>query len=232
MRFDARFGRAEAGSLWLLTGQKKGAFVGSDVTLHGMSEPLRLFVSATNDLDDQRAVIGRALARLPVQLGMEIRRTPATGASWETMHELVANVDRFYFLLGEDITAPAGAEWQLAWMLERRILPLRHLQPSETQRLTPAGEEFLRVATVPWQWFATSADLVRIVSLDAIELLLHPANRFGLKITELEALRGYAAQIARTPLLVRHDPGGAEGGGVLLDDGRREPLLGVALDEP
>ena len=57
------------------------------------------------------------------------------------------------------------------------------------------------------------------------------ANRYGLKVTELEALRGYAAQIAQSALAVRSDAGGAEGGGVLLDDGRREPLLGVALDE-
>ena len=201
------------------------------VTLHRMTEPLRVFVSATLDLDDRRAVIGRALARLPVQLGMEIRRTPATGASWETMHELVANVDRVYFLLGEDITAPAGAEWRLAWMLERRVLPLRHRRRAEVQRLTPAGERFLREAPIPWQWFSSGADLARIVSLDAIEILLHPTNRYGLKVTELEALRGYAAQIAQSALAVRSDAGGAEGGGVLLDDGRREPLLGVALDK-
>ena len=127
-----------------------------------MAELLRLFVSATQDLDAERAAIGRALADLPLQIGMEIRRTPAAGAALETMHELIANVDRFYFLVGQDITAPAGAEWLLAWKLERPVLPLRRRQG--------------------------------------------------------------AAQPAR-------DPGGAEGGGVLLDMGHREPLLGVALDE-
>lgn len=210
------------------------------VTLESMSEPLRLFVSATLDLEGERAVIGRALAKLPVQLGMEIRRTPASGASWETMHELVANVDRVYFLLGEDITAPAGAEWRLAWSLERRVLPLRYRKPGETQRVTPAGEEFLREISfwggaVKWLWFSSSAELARIVTLDAIELLLHPANRYGLKVLELEALRVHAEQIRRAPLLVHQEAGGqdtgAGGGGVLLDDGRREPLLGVPLDE-
>lgn len=196
-----------------------------------MTEPLRLFVSATLDLDGERAVIGRALARIPVQVGMEIRRTPATGASWETMHELVAHVDRVYFLLGEDITAPAGAEWRLAWMLERKVLPLRYRQPREVQRTTPAAEHFLRETPVQWLWFSSSAELARIVTLDAIDLLLHPSNRYGLKVTELETLRGYATQINQTPLKVRRDPGGAEGGGILLDDGRREPLLGVPLDE-
>lgn len=205
-----------------------------------MTEPLRLFVSATLDLEGERAVIGRALAKLPVQLGMEIRRTPASGASWETMHELVANVDRVYFLLGEDITAPAGAEWRLAWSLERSILPLRRRTAGETQRVTPAGEQFLREqllwgTAIQWRWFGDSAELARIVSLDAIDLLLHPANRYGLTVTELEALRGHAGQIRRTPLVVHKESGGqdfgAGGGGVLLDDGRREPLLGIPLDE-
>jgi hypothetical protein len=55
-----------------------------------MAETLRLFVSATNDLDAERAVIGRAVAQLPVQIGIEIRRTPVRGADYETIHELVA----------------------------------------------------------------------------------------------------------------------------------------------
>lgn len=196
-----------------------------------MAEPLRLFVSATQDLDGERAVIGRALARLPVQAGMEIRRTPATGASWETMHELVSGVQRVYFLLGDDLSAPAGAEWVLAWQLERAVLPLRWKRPGAPTHLTPAAEDFLRRAPMQWRTVGSSSELARIVSLDVIELLLHPENRFGLTVTELGALRGYAEEIKRAPIHVLADPGGAEGGGVLLDDGRREPLLGVALDE-
>lgn len=196
-----------------------------------MAEPLRLFVSATQDLESERAVIGRALARVPVQAGVEIRRTPATGASWETMHELVANVQRVYFLLGEDLSAPAGAEWVLAWQLERSVLPLRWKRPGAPTHLTPAADDFLSRSLVQWRPVASSSELARIISLDVIELLLHPQNRFGLTVTELGALRSYADEIKRAPIHVRADPGGAEGGGVLLDDGRREPLLGVALDE-
>ncbi len=74
-----------------------------------MAEKLRIFVSATHDLEAARGVIGRAVADLPVEIGVEIRRTPVAGAPYDDIFELVANVDRFYFLLGRDIPAPAGA---------------------------------------------------------------------------------------------------------------------------
>lgn len=195
-----------------------------------MAEPLRIFVSATHDLEAERAVIGRALARLPVQLGVEIRRTPAAGASIETMHELVANVDRFYFLMGQDITAPAGAEWHLAVQLERSIFALRHRTPQGVPT-TPAAEQFLRGIPIEWHWFLSSARLARLVTLDVARLLHHPANRYGLTLLELETLPRYIEQLQQSILHVDDEPGGAQGGGVLLDDGRREPLLGVPLDE-
>jgi hypothetical protein len=193
-----------------------------------MAELLRLFVSATHDLDAERAAIGRALADLPVQIGVEIRRTPAAGASLETMHELIANVDRFYFLLGEDITAPAGAEWFLAWKLERSVLALRR-----GSRHTPAALEFLRGAPVEWKPFADAAEAARLVAFDVIRLLHHPANRYGLSVAEFEWLAAHGALLRRAQAAPQPapDPGGAEGGGILLDMGHREPLQGVALDE-
>ncbi len=80
-----------------------------------MAEILRIFVSATSEFESERAVIGRALADLPIEIGAEIRRTPVNGATYDDIFEMIANVDRVYFLLGQDITAPSGAEWHLAW---------------------------------------------------------------------------------------------------------------------
>ena len=69
-------------------------------------------------------MIGRAVADLPMQIGVEIRRTPTQGAAYDDIFELIANVDRAYFMLGRDITAPAGTEWYLGWKLERSIMPM------------------------------------------------------------------------------------------------------------
>ena len=186
-----------------------------------MAEKLRLFVSATHDLETARAVIGRAVADLPVEIGVEIRRTPVTGAAYDDIFELVANVDRFYFLLGRDITAPAGAEWYLAWKLERSVMPLAaHVQRS------PAAQEFARAALIKWQPFRTEVDLLRLVTLDLARILQHPTNRYGLTVSELELLNLHVQRIQRhaSPSGAPSEPGGAEGGGVLLDSTHRDEL--------
>ena len=191
-----------------------------------MPETLRLFVSATKDLEAERAVIGTAIAQLPVQIGIEIRRTPTEGAPYEDIYELIANCDRVYFLMGKDITAPAGAEWFIAWKLERSILPLR-----VAGLPTPAGQDFLRMLPRGWQPFRNSTELARLVTLDLIDLLNHPTNRYGLTLTELELLSTHRRRLHQIATPKRDELGGAEGGGVLLDLGHREPLDGVALDE-
>ncbi len=188
-----------------------------------MAEPLRLFVSATRDLEPQRAVIGRALADLPVKVTIEIRRTPARGADYATIFDLIANCDRMYFLLGQDITAPAGTEWDIARELGVPIVRLRRSGP-----LTPAAQTFLHLAGEPWQIFRSDEDLARLVTLDVIDTLLHPQNRYGLTVTEMERLHAYREHF-RPERVARGEPGGAEGGGVLLDDLRREPLTGVLV---
>lgn len=177
-----------------------------------MAEKLRIFVSATNDLEAARAVIGRAVAELPVQIGIEIRRTPAQGAAYDDIFELIANVDRVYFLLGRDITAPAGTEWYLSWKLERSIFPLRAVVPR-----TPAAQEFARSYLGEWTPFRSRLELTRLVTVDLARILQHPTNRYGLSVTDLELLQLHLARVLQHAPDLRGDPGGAEGGGVLLD---------------
>ncbi|MCX7853434.1 MAG: hypothetical protein N2383_11685 [Caldilineales bacterium] len=160
-----------------------------------MSEKLRIFVSATADLEAERGIIARALADLPLRVGAEIRRYPPAGVSYETLFELISNVDRVYFLLGQDITAPSGTEWDLAMELERPVLALR-----AARRLTPAAQQFLRlafhrVAPTEWKVFQSDAELARIVTLDLIELFLHPGNRYGLSVEEVVRLEQQRRQL-------------------------------------
>ncbi len=182
-----------------------------------MAQLLRIFVSATTDLESYRDVVGRTLAELPVQVGAEIRRSAPQGTSYETLFELISNVDRVYFLMGSDITAPAGVEWELAMRLQRSLLPIRH--PAQ---LTPAGQHFLRNArsqTIPTDWYAfrTSAELARIVALDLIDILLHPSNRYGISLMEIEQLAARQRALSDLPAIDPTFAGGAEGGGIILD---------------
>ncbi len=201
-----------------------------------MAEKLRIFVSATKDLEQERALVGRTLAELPVQVGAEIRRTPAEGVDYDTLFELISNVDRIYFLLGRDITAPFGAEWQLAIRLERTIIPYK-LDGMRTQ----AGREFLRIAHAPWKPFQNSRQLGQQIGLDLIDTLLHPENRYGLQLMEVEGLqqsrqklrRGLESSVSQSQSGVRGVgvPGGAEGGGVILDPAEAQSLIAEDLDE-
>ncbi len=181
-----------------------------------MAETLRIFVSATQDLEEERAVIGQALADLPVDVPAEIRRSPPEGLPYMDLFERIANVDRVYFLLGRDITAPAGAEWDLAVQLERSIMALRTPGPR-----TPAGEAFLQGTPVLWKVFHSRDDLARLVTLDLLEILLHPRNRYGLHPDEVLALEALRRSLQERSVRARAEAGGAEGGGVLL--GRPTP---------
>ena len=82
-----------------------------------------------------------------------------------------------------------------------------------------------------WGAFTTPEELARIVTLDLIRILHHPTNRYGLSVTELELLNQHTQRLNGLGRGGLPEPGGAEGGGVLLDFGHREPVQGVALDE-
>lgn len=200
-----------------------------------MAEKLRIFVSATKDLEQERALVGRILAELPVLVGAEIRRSPAEGVDYDTLFELISNVDRIYCLLGRDITAPFGAEWQLAIRLERTIVPYK-IQGMRTQ----AGREFLRIAHAPWKTFQDSTHLGRQIGLDLVDTLLHPENRYGLNLVEVEGLRksrqdlvqglGRLISSPQTRASEAGEAGGAEGGGVILDPAEAQALIAEELE--
>ena len=177
-----------------------------------MADTLRIFVGATNDLEAERAAIGRSVAELPVKIGIEIRRTPPLLPTWEEIAARLEDVDRVYFLMGNDITAPAGLEWHLAWHMERSVLPLRH-----SPHPTPAANEFFRLSPVPWRDFSTQAELARLVSLDLARMLQEPDNRFGLTVMDLERLALYLRRLEKKPVEAMSAGGGAEGSAVLID---------------
>lgn len=184
-----------------------------------MAEKLRIYVAATADLEPYRSVISHVLAHLPVQIGAEIRRCPPQGASYDDLFEFISNVDRFYFLLGKDITAPAGTEWDLATQLQRTIIPFRRRNP-----ITPSGFLFLTQAILQipfanWRFFETGAELARKAALEFIATLLHPENRYGLTSAEVLLLeqRRRAIDAGLWPRPEDLPTSVIEEGGVILD---------------
>ncbi len=188
-----------------------------------MAETLRLFVSATADLEAERSIVATTLASLPAHNKVEIRRTPVRGDTYDNIFENIANCDRVFFLMGQDITAPAGQEWYLALDLERHIIPLRKEGP-----MTPAGRSFLHGTThLPWQVFRTAGGLEQIVGTQLVRILLHPRNRYGLTWNERALLQAHRFAGTEAESI---EPGGAEGGGILLDERDPDTVIGAVLD--
>lgn len=182
-----------------------------------MSDVLRIFVGATADREAERAVIGRSVAELPIKIGIEIRRTPPLLPTIDEIVKEMDGADRVYFLMGNDITAPAGLEWRLAWQLQRSVLPLRH-----SPRPTLAALEFFRLTPVAWQEFRSQAELARLISLDLARLLQAADNRFGLSVADLERIARYVRRLEAKVVEPVRDPGGAEGAAVLIDTAHRQ----------
>lgn len=181
-----------------------------------MPSPLRLFVSATPDLEPEREAIGQVVAALPISLGWEIGRTPRRGEPLQPSIAAVADCHLYLFLLGQDIAAPAGVEWDVARRSGRK--PLAFLK--DVLR-TPAAQVFVREAEAPWSLFASARQLSEMVHAALVERLLAEALSYGLSIVEVEALAALrhanaGAREAIGPPAVAIPDGGAGGGGVIL----------------
>ena len=192
-----------------------------------MAGRVHLFVSATPDLEPEREIVGQAVAKLPVSIGWEIKRTPRRGEPLQPALEAVAACDVYLFLLGQDITAPAGVEWDIARRSGKE--PLAFLKDVLH---TPAAQVFIREAGVTWVRFASDEELMNLIQTALAERLLERELEYGLSVVEHEALsallqrreeeegkEGPPAEVS--PIEGR--PGGAAGGGVILGPGDLPP---------
>ena len=159
-----------------------------------MRRPVRLYVSASADLEAERDLVGRLVAGLPVTLGWEIGRAPLAGHEQDevTVHVAPHDCDLYIFMLGRDITAPAGIEWDAAHEVQHPILALL-----KNVLRTPAGLVFQRLGIGQWIRYNTRTEFERIVRAWLVRCLLDGQDRFGLVLTEVEALIVLASRLAR-----------------------------------
>ena len=183
---------------------------------HSIDRPIHLFVSGTPDLEPEREIIGQTVARLPVSLGWDIARTPRQGEPLQPALDAVAASDIYLFLLGRDIAAPAGVEWDLALRSGKRPLALM-----KDALRTPAALAFVRETRDRWTLFTDDRELTEIVQAALVQHLLEGALQHGISIVEYEALAalaegGAAAGGVSEQRLEQLQASGAGGGGVIL----------------
>jgi hypothetical protein len=199
-----------------------------------MASRVWLFVTAAPDLQPEREAIGKAIAQLPVSLGWEIKRTPHQGEPLAPALEAVVDCDFYVFLLGTDVTAPVGVEWDAA--LEAGRTPLTFLKDVPH---TPAAQAFVRFAErsgVRWTPFGDPQELGVLAQHTLARRILDRAEAYGLSPIEWETLsalleKQHQEKMGRGPGERAQEPRGAGGGGVILAPGRDLPPGGVLVEE-
>ncbi|MFQ5343225.1 MAG: hypothetical protein ACE5F6_16925 [Anaerolineae bacterium] len=187
--------------------------------------PTTIYISAAPGLAAERDALARTIAELPVTLAWRIFQTPAATETLD--REAVQTADLHLLVMGADIRAPVGLEWDNARRAGRPSVAF--LKQSVVR--TPAGQVFVNQAGVEWHRFIDAADLGRQVQRLLAGHLLRHATHYALTLTEveqLEALRAIEAGQEAEELAAGE---GADSSAVILSRERFVPREGVIVDD-
>jgi hypothetical protein len=193
-----------------------------------MVDEVILYISAAQDLQYERDLIGRAVTEVPVSLGWRVEQTPHGEKPPDL--EAVAHADIHLLLLGSDIRAPVGLELLAARRSGRRPV---FLMKKETMH-TPAAEVFRREISKreTWQTFKGISEL-RYQVLDLLaEHLLDQAPRYALRPAEYENLKSWHEELEKARKKpVEETRGGAGESGIIISTERYIPSEGVLIEK-
>lgn len=178
-----------------------------------MPRPFHLFASNSPDLAAEREALGRAVAELPVAVAWEIRHTPRTGAGVKEALAFIDTCDLYLMVLGADLHAPMGLEWQRA---QAALRPTRAFASGGLH--SPSAQAMLRRREIGWTWFETPREVEGHVMRLLARLLLDQGETFGLHVNDVGSLLALAEaeETGERP----DERQGAERGGVIIGRGR------------
>jgi hypothetical protein len=192
-----------------------------------MVNQVLFYISAASDLEAEREILGRAVTEVPVDLGWRVVQSPAGNGPVDL--EAVAAAGVHVVLMGADIRAPIGLEWQTAWQAGRRPVVLLR---EDTLR-TPAGQEFVRMVGKAQRWgrYRDGADLRRQVMTLLVAHLLDHAATYVLTPDEISELIALSDKLAASSEAVDEATrGGAGDSSVLLSRQRLVTEGGVVIE--
>ena len=83
-----------------------------------MVDSIMRYISAADDLQIERDLLGRSVAELPVTLGWQIFLSPIKEK--QLNKDAIREADIHILILGGDIRAPIGYEWYLSCQVGRK----------------------------------------------------------------------------------------------------------------
>jgi hypothetical protein len=178
---------------------------------------VRLFVSSSPDLVLEREAVGQVVAQLPLTVGWQIDHTPLPGEAMAGQEMRAAVADVYVLLLGQDFSAPVGAELAQAERgTAQRFYYRKDCAPS------PSVQDALRRLRGAWRSFAAVDTLRRWFQRDVLQALLRRAEHLGLDMVELEHL----LKLAQEEVAAAQAPGAQRG-----EAGRSGIILGREIWE-
>ena len=194
-----------------------------------MIDTLSLYISAAQDLERERDVLGRTVVEIPTTLGWRIVQSPLRGEPVDL--EMVARAHLHLVLLGGDIRAPIGLEWLTA----RRSGRLPALFIKQGIPRTIAAQSFRRFLErqTYWRPFKDLADL-RDQALKLISgHILSKPDYYSLSSAEYDSLQAWINQLEEPQGEVGDEPRVVAGeSSVILSPERYMPSDGILLEEP
>jgi hypothetical protein len=194
-----------------------------------MIDKIFLYISAAQDLEHERDVLGRAVVDIPTTLGWNIVQSPIRGEPVDL--ESVTRADLHLVLLGGDIRAPIGSEWLTARRAGRT--PALFLKQGIPR--TIAAQSFRRHVEewARWQPFEGLADLRKQALKMISNHILNKAGYYSLSSTEYDSLQTWINKLEEIHGEVEDERRGVTGeSSVILSPERYMPSDGVLLEAP
>ncbi len=194
-----------------------------------MVDSVMLYISAADDLQIERDLLGRSVAELPVTLGWQIFLSPIKEK--QLNKDAIREADIHILILGEDIRAPIGYEWYLSCQVGR--MPITFLKNGIPR--TPAAKYFRRSISdfASWITYNNLSDFRNQALHQIGQYLLKQASFFTLNQVEMEQLSNYIRDLENTePENIPESQGGAGDNSVILSRERFMPKDGILIQSP
>jgi len=156
---------------------------------------LGIYISAAREQDIECEQIGRLLAEKLTSMRWRIRRTPLHG-DLNPDRGVIRQCQFYVILLGTDLVAPMGVEWDIVAKSAAFIIGFRDISCSPS----PSADYFARYADISWQQYKKPEDFILAFERILLTQLIDGTPGYGLALEDIELVSAQLKAIeALTP---------------------------------
>jgi len=179
-----------------------------------MSAELNLYISSAHEQDAECEQIGRLLAEKLPTIRWRIWRTPLYGDTNPDC-DVIGHCQFYVIILGTDLVAPMGVEFQMAKEAGAFTIGFRDL----SRFASPSAEYFARYADVAWQEYTKLDEFIPSFERILLRQLIDGTPGYGLALEDLEQISAQLQQIESLKPAPQGTRSEAGKGGIILAEG-------------